>query len=37
MECGNGDTVERKWDNEKGLQEGWGFEKVWEICKRVKN
>jgi len=29
MGCGNGDTVGRKWGNEKGLREGQGFEKFW--------
>jgi len=37
MRCGNGDTVGRKWGNGKGLREGRGFEKVEEICRRVKN
>src|SRR6266850_7705615 len=37
MGCGNGDTVGCKWGNGKGLREGWGLEKVLEICRRVKN
>ena len=36
MRCGNGDTVRCKWDNGKGLREGWGLEKVLKICRRVK-
>src|SRR5882724_1851628 len=36
MGCGNGDTVGRKWGNGKGLREGWGLEKIVEICRRVK-
>jgi len=37
MRCGIRDTVGRKLDNEKGLREGWDFEKIVKICGRVKN
>src|SRR5882724_2907968 len=36
MRCGNRDAVGRKWGNWKRLREGWGLEKIVEICRRVK-
>ena len=36
MRCGNGDTVGRKWGNEKGLREGQGFEKFWKSAEGSK-